>query len=262
MTPQHSGQDGQTEQPPDNPGDQGELLQGLVEIAGQTSDLDQPLNLSCTVEQGQEMREQFTSCYLAECFLAFTGGNDPPRNCRATQIAFGDAGRGDPHAIDVKHRGPVDLAENEYRAESQFDRTLITLGQRTAYRNADGSADQLQIILEPLFLIQIGLGEADADAERGKKHERQNHEKQQGVLQAGGPTPRGTGQSCIEIERVVFAHVQNLYILAWSCSANVLTIDSGGIALIPVQSMICGKKAALGMISEGFRGNPTNGESP
>ena len=170
MAEQHPGQNDQAEQAPDQPGDDGQLLQGMAEITGAPGDLDQSLDLPGGIEQRQEVGKQAAPGDPAEGFLAFTGGADAIRDGGAGEVGLGDAGRSDAVAVHIEYRGAVDLAQHEHRAQGQFHRLHIALVQCGAHRNADGAADQFQVIFQPLFLKLAGLAQAEADTQRTEQH--------------------------------------------------------------------------------------------
>ncbi len=153
------------------------------------------------------MGKQIAPGHPAEGLLTLPGAADTLGDGGAAQIALGNTGRGNAVTGGVKHRSAVHLAEHKHRAQRQFHCGHIPLIQGIAHRQTDGPADQLQIILQTLFLKLAGLTQPEADAQRGKQHDGQHHKQQQRALQAIAAKSLQQSDSCIHFDRVFFAHV-------------------------------------------------------
>src|SRR5690606_18283809 len=190
-------EDDQAEHAPHHPGNDGQLLQGVAEITGAAGNLDQSLDLPGSIEQRQEVGKQTAPGDPAESLLTLPGSTDAVGNGGAGQVSLGNAGGGDAVAVNVKHRGTVYLAQHKHRPQGQFHCLHVALVQRVTHWNADGTTDQLQIVLQALFLELPRLAQPETDAQGGKQHDGQHHEQQQGSLQTVYTTPLGINAECV-----------------------------------------------------------------
>ena len=100
----HDGADnGQAQQAPCCPGNNSELVQGAAKIAGAPSDLNQTLNIAAHIKQWHEVRKQMSAPDLAKALLGLSGSDNKVRDLGSREVAFGDTGRGQPHAVDIEH---------------------------------------------------------------------------------------------------------------------------------------------------------------
>ncbi len=143
------------------------------------------------------------TAHLTEPLLGLAGRHNKVGDGGPGQVAFGDAGRRQAHAVDVENRRTVDLTDNKDRAQCELDRLLVVLAQGVADGDADRPADQLQVILQALLLKLAGLFQTKADAQCGEHQQGQHNKQQKCALQAADAEP---GKRVI-FERVFFAHV-------------------------------------------------------